>query len=240
VFKRFLKPEERYAKRMARIEQWDQPLRTRGQRLRAYADLMFKDHGFVRLAYLNLHKVTPQFWRSAQPAPHDIRTLAAKGLKTIVTLRGGRDHGAWPLEKEACETHAVMLREIVVRSREAPSKELLLSLPAFFESLATPALFHCKSGADRAGFMAAMAVLLIEKKTASEALKQLSWRYGHLKFAKTGILDAFLETYRDEGEAKGIPFLTWVEHHYDPQRLTQKFQTHFWSSLLVDRLFRRE
>lgn len=240
MFKRFMSPQARYDKRMARVAQWDQPLTTRKQRIRAYVDLMLKDHGVVRLFYLNKHRVSETFWRSAQPAPRDIARLASMGLKTIVTLRGGRDHGAWPLEKEACERHHIELREIVVRSREAPSKELLLSLPAFFASLTTPALIHCKSGADRAGFMAAMYVLIVEQKTALDALKQLSWRYGHLKFAKTGILDAFLEAYQQGGEAKQIPFLTWVERDYDPEKLMREFKTNFWSSLLVDRLFRRE
>jgi protein tyrosine phosphatase (PTP) superfamily phosphohydrolase (DUF442 family) len=240
MFKRFLSPQMRYDRRMARIKQWDQPLTTRRQRMRAYIDLMFKDHGIVRLFYLNLHRVSPTFWRSAQPAPRDIQRLAHQGLKTIVTLRGGRDHGAWPLEKEACQINGIELKEMTIRSREAPSKEMLLSLPAFFESLKAPILIHCKSGADRAGFMAALYVLMVEKKPTSEALKQLHWHYGHLKFAKTGILDTFLERYAVEGEAKGISFLEWVEHHYDPDALTHDFHDHFWSSLLIDRLFRRE
>ena len=30
-------------------------------------------------------------------------------MKTIVNLRGGREHGAWPLQKEACERHGIQL-----------------------------------------------------------------------------------------------------------------------------------
>ncbi len=240
MFKRLMSQQARYDKRMARIAKWDQPLVTFKQRMRAYLDLMLKDHGIVRLVYLNKHRVSETFWRSAQPAPHHIARLASDGLKTLVTLRGGRDHGAWPLEKEACERHNIELREIVVRSREAPSKELLLSLPAFFASLTAPTLIHCKSGADRAGFMAAMYVLIVEQKSAEQALRQLSWRYGHLKFAKTGILDAFILKYQREGEAKQIPFLQWVERDYVPEKLTNELKTNFWSSLLVDRIFRRE
>ena len=67
----------------------------------AWLNMIFVDHAIFRLIYLNFHRVTPEFWRSAQPAPHDIRRLAKEGLKTIVNLRGGREYGSWPLDAEA-------------------------------------------------------------------------------------------------------------------------------------------
>ena len=91
--------EERYARRMARIARWDRPIEGRGQRLRAWANMLLVDHGIFRLAYLNAHRVTPRLWRSAQPAPGQIAAFARKGVKTIVNLRGGREHGSWPLQK---------------------------------------------------------------------------------------------------------------------------------------------
>ena len=57
--------EERYARRMARIARWDRPIEGRGQRLRAWANMLLVDHGIFRLAYLNAHRVTPRLWRSA-------------------------------------------------------------------------------------------------------------------------------------------------------------------------------
>ena len=55
-------------------------------------------------------------------------------------------------------------------------------------------------------------------------MRQLTLRYGHFRFAKTGILDAFFERYRREGEAKGMPFLEWVERTYDPEALKRDFR----------------
>ena len=46
--------------------------------------------------------------------------------------------------------------------------------------------------------------------------------------------------YRDEGEAKGIPFLEWVETRYDPAALEREFRPHFWSVLINDVILRRE
>jgi hypothetical protein len=65
-------------------------------------------------------------------------------------------------------------------------------------------------------------------------------RYGHFRFAKTGILDAFFERYLVEGELKGMPFLTWVETVYDADALERDFRPSFWSDIVVDRIMRRE
>lgn len=233
-------PEERYARRMARIARWERPLAGPGDRLRAWTNMLLADHGIFRLLYLNAHRVTPKLWRAAQPAPGDIAWFARQGVRTVVNLRGGREHGAWPLQKEACERHGITLVEFVLRSRGAPERETILAAPAFFAGLELPAVVHCKSGADRAGFFAALYLLVHEKRPLAEAMAALSLRYGHFRFAKTGILDAFFEAYRREGESRGIAFLDWVANDYDPQRLEREFKPGFFSSLLADRLIRRE
>ena len=240
MLNRWRRPEDRYARRMARIARWDRPLRGRLDRARAWANMLLVDHGIFRLAYLNAHRVTPRLWRSAQPAPGQIAAFARKGVKTIVNLRGGREHGSWPLQKEACERHGIRLVDFVLRSRGAPDRETILGSKAFFASLDEPALVHCKSGADRAGFFAALYLLVHEKRPLKEAMAALSFRYGHFRFAKTGILDAFFEAYRREGEAKGIAFLDWVATIYDPERLEREFKPGLFSSLVADKLIRRE
>lgn len=240
MFRRERTAEFYAARRERREARWNRPIASASERLRAWADLLIADHGILRLAHLNLHQVSPQLWRSAQPAPHDIARLARHGLRTIVNLRGGRSHGAWQLEKEAAERHGVAIVDLVLRSREAPDKPMLLALPAFFASLAYPALAHCKSGADRAGLFAALYLLLVEGAPAARALEELALNKGHLRHAQTGILDAFLEAYRDEGEARGKAFLEWVATEYDPARLVAAFRPRPLSSLIADRLLRRE
>jgi protein tyrosine/serine phosphatase len=236
-----LRPDEdRYARRMARIARWDRPISGKADRLRAWANMLLVDHGIFRLAYLNAHRVTPQLWRAAQPAPGQIAKFAREGVRTIVNLRGGREHGSWPLQREACERHGIALVDFVLRSRGAPERETILGAKAFFAGLAEPALVHCKSGADRAGFFAALYLLIHEERPLEEATRQLSLRYGHFRFAKTGILDAFFEAYRREGHSKGVPFLDWVAKDYDPERLEREFKPGFLSSLIADRLIRRE
>jgi protein tyrosine/serine phosphatase len=225
---------------MARIAEWDRPLKTGSQRLRAWLNMIFVDHGIFRILYLNKHQVNPRFWRAAQPTPGHIRVMSYQGIKTIINLRAGREHGSWPLEKETCFECRITLMEFVLRSRGAPDKESLLELPAFFDSLTYPVLVHCKSGADRAGLMSALYLLIHERKSAAEAALQLSYRYGHFRFAKTGILDAFIEDYAKNGEAKGIHFLDWVKNYYDPAQLEANFKPSFFSKIVVDGILKRE
>jgi protein tyrosine/serine phosphatase len=240
VLKLFKTAEQRGAARLQRIEEWDRPLTDKAQRRKAWLNLLFIDHGVIRLAYLNRHAVTDQFQRSAQPGPHDIADFAKDGIRTVVNLRGGRENGAWPLQREACKRHDINLVELVMRSRAAPDKETLLALPAFFASLAYPVLVHCKSGADRAGLFSALYLLVHEGRPVAEAKQQLALKYGHVRLAKTGMLDAFLEAYERDGEAKGMAFLDWVEQAYDPAKVEAEFHAGFWSSLLIDKVLRRE
>lgn len=235
------RPHEYYAARRERREaRWNRPITSRRERLRAWADLLFTDHGILRLVHLNAHQITPNLWRSAQPSPRDIARMAEKGLRTIINLRGGRSHGAWQLEREITGKLGIAVVDCVLSSRAAPDRDLLLQLPALFASITYPALAHCKSGADRAGLFAALYLLIVEKADAATALRELTLLKGHFRYAQTGILDAFLEAYRDEGEARGKGFLDWVREDYDPAKLLATFKPKRISSLIADRLLARE
>src|SRR5262249_21283912 len=155
-------------------------------------------------------------WRSSQPSPNQIAFLARRGIRTIVNLRGERDCGSYRLEVAACRRHGVDLVNFAkLRSRAAPSREGVLALGPLFGTIALPALFHCKTGADRAGLVAALFLVLHEGQTVETAMSQLNIRYGHMKRARTGILDAFFEAYLAYNAVTPIPFRTWVETVYD-------------------------
>ncbi|MCZ8184146.1 MAG: sulfur transferase domain-containing protein [Beijerinckiaceae bacterium] len=227
-------------RRLKREARWNRPIGSARERLRAWLDLLFVDHGILRLVHLNRHRVGKNLLRSAQPSPRDIARMAQQGLKTIVNLRGGRSHGAWQLERDAAERHGVTIVDFVLRSREAPDRESLLGLPAFFASLDYPVLAHCKSGADRAGLFAALYLLVVEGARVSEARRELSLLKGHFRYAKTGILDAFLEDYAENGEKHGKAFMDWVRDDYDPEQLQKSFRPKRLHSLVADTLLRRE
>ena len=227
---------------MARIARFEQPIAGPASRAKAWANMLLVDHGIFRLAYLNRHKVGQgKIWRSAQPTPHQVAWFRRQGVRTVISLRGGREHGSWPLQREACEREGLALVEFVLRSREAPSRETILAAKAFFAGIEYPAVMHCKSGADRAGLASALYLILHEGKPVAEAMGQLSARYGHFRFAKTGILDAFFDLLPcARAKPGGSTSWTWVETAYDPDELAREFRAGFWSELLVDRVLKRE
>ena len=100
---------------------------------------------------------------------------------------------------------------------------MLHAARALFEEIELPAMMHCKSGADRAGLMAALYLLIAKKQPAREAVKQLTWKYGHVKQAKTGVLDAFFASYLPY-EDRGMGFFDWVDGVYDPASITREFK----------------
>src|SRR6185503_6939684 len=80
-----------------------------------YAEMLFIDYGLVRLVRNNRHRISEEAWRSAQPAPHHIRWLAKRGIKTIVNLRGEQTFGTRWLEQQACARHGVKLVDLALR-----------------------------------------------------------------------------------------------------------------------------
>jgi protein tyrosine/serine phosphatase len=205
-----------------------------------YFDLVFLDHHIFRFVYSNLHEVAPGVWRSSQPAPYQIRKYKRRGIKTIINLRGVRDCGSYRLEAAACQKQGIRLIDFTTHSRAAPPAELVRRAEEMFRDIEYPVLLHCKSGADRAGLMSALYLILHEKRPAEEAIGQLSLRYGHIKQADTGILDRFLETYIAANRLAPVAFSQWVATAYDREQLRQTFKTKTWANTLVNRLLRRE
>jgi protein tyrosine/serine phosphatase len=203
-------------------------------------DLIFVDHGIFRLVYPNRHRLAGGAWRSSQPAPHDIRRLAGRGLKTIVNLRGVRDCGSYRLEHQACQRYGVRLIDFRVKSREAPPRRIFHEAKALFDSIEYPMLLHCKSGADRAGLMSALYMILKEGLPVAEARRQLSLRFGHIKQADTGVLDMVFDSYLAHDSREPISFLDWIDRHYDEKAIGSRFCANSWANLLVNRLIKRE
>lgn len=223
------------------LSRWERPIESRSDRFAAWTNMVLNDHGIFRLIYPNRFQVDDKLWRSSQPAPTDIRWLAERGVRTIVNLRGGRAFGAWPLEVDACERAGIRLVNLPMFSREAPSRETIRAAKEMFDSIAYPALVHCKSGADRAGLAATLYLILHRNVPVAEAMKQLSPRFGHIRSSRTGVLDAVFRTYLERGAPKGLGFVEWIESDdYDPVALRDHFRSTLWSDVLVDRILGRE
>lgn len=210
-------------------------------RRRARRELIWGDHGFLRVRFRNLHQISDEMWRSNQPSPRQIEDhVRERGIRTIVNLRGESTKGYYLLEKEACEALGVDLVDFQVFSRDTPTREKIFGARDLFNSIRYPALMHCKSGADRAGLMSVLYRLLREEAPFEEAMEQLSFDYLHVKQGKTGVLDAFFDAYRQFTAHTPKPFLDWVAEDYDRESVKARFLESFGSRLNIDKLLRRE
>lgn len=206
----------------------------------AWRDSLFVDHAIFRLVWTNFAAVVPgKVYRINHPAPFRLARVSRRlGLRTLVNLRGHRRCGSDALSREAAPRIGLRHVDMAFESRGAPHRDRILRFAALYRELAFPMLMHCKSGADRAGLASGL-VVLFEGGTATQALEQLSWRFGHFRRSRTGILDAFFLRYRADAEGR-IPFLDWVKHEYDEAALKRDFVAGRLSSFLTDSVLRRE
>ncbi len=218
-------------------------------RARAWRSLMLHDHGFLRKVYNNTHQISERMWRTYQPSPLALEQWAERGIKTVLNLRGMRTEpdqdGLYFLEEEACQKHGIELIPFRAFSREAPTKEFIFGIKEIFERIEYPAILHCKSGADRAGVTSALFMFLYEGRPLDEALEQLSFKYGHVKQGKTGIIDYFFDLYKEAAASEGAEpteqhFLSWVENDYQHETVKPSFKPTPIGSLITDVILRRE
>ncbi len=213
---------------------------TEGRR-RARYDLTWGDHGFLRARFRNLHQISPEMYRANQPSPEHIERYAKDlGLKTIINLRGKSPKGYYLLEKEACEANGIELVDFQVFSRDTPTRETFDGARDLFNSIAYPALMHCKSGADRAGLASVLYMHFRQGLSIREAKEQLSFKYLHIRAGKTGILDFVFDRYLEQGEPKGLSFIDWINTDYDRDALKTLFLEGRKNKINYDELLRRE
>ncbi|CAA2142357.1 hypothetical protein HYPP_03379 [Hyphomicrobium sp. ghe19] len=205
-----------------------------------YAEMLLIDYGLVRTIYNNRHRVGRDAWRSAQPAPHHIAWAARRGIKTIINLRGEQSYGTRWLEQQACARHGLTLVDLTLRSRAAPSLAEFQAMKDVLAKAEYPILVHCKSGADRAGLMSVMISHLHDGQPIREAVKQLSLRYGHVRSADTGVLDAVFHRYLADEARTGIAFWDWIETVYDSREVNSTFKARGWANRLVNNILNRE
>ncbi|HET8904585.1 MAG TPA: tyrosine-protein phosphatase [Saccharospirillum sp.] len=227
-----------------RLKQWrrywaahfDRPL----VRLAAWLDAMVIDHGILRPLWNRPEPFAPDAWRGNQPTARQVHRLAKRDIRTIVSLRGLGNIGASLFEIEAAKKAGVELISFRMSSRGAPRPKRVNELIELMQSIKTPVLFHCKSGADRSGFAAGVYLLVTGQGTVDDAKAQLSWRYLHFKGAKTGLLHEFFCDYERYCAQTPIVFQQWVNEVYDPARLERDFKPAGFSSWVVDKVLRRE
>ena len=209
-------------------------------RKRAYRDLTWGDHGFLRKRFANHHDIGGGMFRENQPSPKRIAEWAEMGIKTNINLRGESPKGFYLLEKEACEAHGITMIDFRVYSRDTHRPEVIRGAKELFESIEYPAVMHCKSGADRTGIMGVLYRHFHMGDSIEEAMEQLKFKYLHVKQGKTGMLDFFFTEYLKYSKEHDIEFIDWVETVYDPADVKARFMEQWSGNPVTELILRRE
>jgi protein tyrosine/serine phosphatase len=210
----------------------------------SWLNALFVDHAALRLGWRNFAVVAPgRLYRSNHPLPGALRAAVRRwNIRTVINLRGRRPAcGSDALSRAEAARLNLVHHDQPLESRGAPHRDRLLRLIALFRDSPEPILVHCKSGADRAG-LAAGVWLAADGAAPHEAAAQLSWRFGHFRGSRTGILDAFFALWTGFHQAHPeVPFEHWLAQHYDEAALREGFrEAGGLQAFLNDRLLRRE
>lgn len=214
----------RFAARLQRAEHsfrtgWGGDISTPASRRAAYLHLHLADHQFLRTWWTNLEEFAPGAWRANQPSPAQLARYKARGIRSILNLRGAARQSFALLEEEACDRLDLNLVTCGLSARSLSPRHRMLDLLDTFDTIERPFLMHCKSGADRTGLAAALYLLHVEHAPVEVAARQLHWRFAHLRNSPTGILDHMLDAFARDHRATGITIRDWIATAYDPMAL---------------------
>ena len=214
-----------------RIGDWERNLRayyntdlsTPENRRRAHIYNLWFDHAVLRKYWTNFFPVAEGVYRSNQPTHERFVKLKAMGIKSVLNLRGAAGAAHFLVEEESCRTLGLHLVNVNLNARTAASSAEILQVIEAFRTIERPFVMHCKSGADRAGFAAAIYLFVIEGRQLAEARKMLSAKYIHFKWTKTGILDYIFDLYAARNERSAISFEDWIATEYDYIAVQEEF-----------------
>ncbi len=206
------------------LDAWDSKLRrafgkdieTTSGRLWARVHYHLFDHAFLRVFWTNYAEIAPGVFRSNQPTEARFKRYHSRGLKSVVNLRGEDVYAHYKYEERICRQLGIGLTNRKLTARHAPNASDINEVIDILSRVPKPLLFHCKSGADRAGLVSAIYLMEFEGKTVQEAQKQLSFRFFHLDFSATGVLDYMLWVFEERCSINAIGFKDWINTEYDP------------------------
>ena len=191
----------------------------------AHIHFHLMDHAFLRVFWNNFHKVSDDVYRANQPSPSHLKSYKNKGIKAVLNLRGFSQQSYALFEEDSCKKLGLKLISIPLSSSSAPPPEKLLEIIGIMEKIPKPFVLHCKSGADRAGLVSALYLIVIKNLSVAEAKKQLSFKFLHLDFTKTGILDYIFDVFSERLKMGDVDFIYWLKKEYKADILNSSFKS---------------
>ncbi|MDA0323283.1 MAG: tyrosine-protein phosphatase [Verrucomicrobia bacterium] len=115
----------------------------------------------------NLHKVTGNLYRSAQPSTKGMRNLEALGIKTVINLR------AIHSDDDELEDTKMQGEHIRFATWHPEQNEVVRFLKLVNDPEKQPVLVHCLHGADRTGTMCAIYRVVVEDWSKDDAIREM-------------------------------------------------------------------
>ncbi len=115
----------------------------------------------------NLHILSTNLYRSAQPTRKGMQHLEALGVKTVINLR------SFNSDRSELKGTKLQRAHIYMKAWHPEHKEILEFLHLATDTNRTPVLVHCQHGADRTGTMCAVYRMVVQGWTKEEALREM-------------------------------------------------------------------
>lgn len=116
----------------------------------------------------NLHKVSNDLYRSAQPTAQGMQQLKQLGIKTIVNLR------TFHSDRDAIGKTGLAYAQIHMKAWHAEQEDAVRFLQIVTNPKRTPVLVHCQHGADRTGTMVALYRIAVQGWSKEAAIREMT------------------------------------------------------------------
>ena len=134
----------------------------------------------------NLHRVSPDLYRGAQPTAEGMRELKKMGVKTVLNLR------ALHSDRDELGDTELAYEHIDMKPWHAESEDVIKFLKIASDKAKTPVFVHCQHGADRTGTMCAIYRVVVQGWSKDDAIREMKeGGYGHHTLFKN--LPKFIE-----------------------------------------------
>jgi protein tyrosine/serine phosphatase len=125
----------------------------------------------------NFGRVDDTYYRGGQPVGQDYATLAAAGIKTVISLTSD---DAQPNEKGMAEAAGMKFFQIPMTTHQAPTPAQITQFLAIVnDKAAQPVYVHCIGGRHRTGVMTAIYRMTADNWSAAQAFAEMKqYRFG--------------------------------------------------------------
>ncbi len=116
----------------------------------------------------NLHKVTDNLYRSAQPTEEGMKNIEKLGIRTVINLR------AFHSDKDEINGTGLLNESLSMKTWHIEDEDVVKVLRIIRKKENGPFLVHCQHGADRTGVINCMFRIVEQGWTKDDAIREMT------------------------------------------------------------------